>query len=213
MAANADSSRPLMTTDAPSWPSRRADDRPMLGSADDPVTTATLPVNLFVVVSVAMRPPPGSRSRYWVAPGWNRRRAASAWRPDPGGQLVVADPRSRSRAAARLGVTRRVGELRSGGATFHWSGRRRASAVGGRPPDGTIAHSVRRARWTTARVRLSGPPGLPADSILDGSDRGRSAWSGDVDAREPAHHAHTTPGRSRSGRRDDHGPGLDHSSP
>ena len=81
MAANADSSRPLMTTDAPSWPRRRADDRPMLGSADDPVTTATLPVNLFVVVSVAMRPPPGSRSRYWVAPGWNRRRAASAWHP------------------------------------------------------------------------------------------------------------------------------------
>jgi hypothetical protein len=28
----------------------------MLGSADDPVTTATLPVNLFVVVSAAIAP-------------------------------------------------------------------------------------------------------------------------------------------------------------
>ena len=54
----------------------------MLGSADDPVTTATLPVNLFVVVSAAMRPPPGSRSRYRVAPGWNRQKRSRRLAPD-----------------------------------------------------------------------------------------------------------------------------------
>ena len=39
------SSRPLMTTEAPSRARRRAHDRPMLGSAVDPVTMATRPEN------------------------------------------------------------------------------------------------------------------------------------------------------------------------
>ena len=43
--ATRSSSRPLMTTDAPSRARRKAQDRPMLGSAVEPVTTATWPEN------------------------------------------------------------------------------------------------------------------------------------------------------------------------
>ena len=57
MARTAESSRswsrPLMTTDAPSRASRMAHDRPMLGSAVDPVTMATLPVNRCSAPSLA----------------------------------------------------------------------------------------------------------------------------------------------------------------
>ena len=43
--ATRSSSRPLMTTDAPSLARRKAQDRPMLGAAVDPVTMATWPEN------------------------------------------------------------------------------------------------------------------------------------------------------------------------
>ena len=45
VAANVAGSRPLITTEAPSRPKRTAQERPMLGSAEEPGTTATRPLN------------------------------------------------------------------------------------------------------------------------------------------------------------------------